>query len=89
MADILSFIKDAALPAFLGLFGGGIHVLITKYAWKDRVVAVREILLGGIAGILYSLTGFPDSLALIFVGYTGTDFVESFLSRLQKKPVPV
>lgn len=78
---IFEFVKAVSFPAFLGLLGGAIHVLVLKYGWKEKFNAVREILLGAFAGILYSLTGLPDSLALIAVGFSATDIVEAFLRK--------
>ena len=84
MAQTLHFIFQGALGAFLA-------TLFWAESWGDlkKFESVRHILVGAIAGyiysILYSEYNFPNLIVATIVGWMGKDALEAVLDRFKPK----
>jgi hypothetical protein len=75
------------LPEFsvfaIGALGGLGHFLVKKN-WNYKELC-KQVLGGGIAGVAFYFTGFPNSLNTFFAGYAGLDIVERIEQKLNLK----
>jgi len=84
VAQTLHFIFQGALGAFLA-------TLFWAESWGDlkKFESVRHILVGAIAGyiysILYSEYNFPNLIVATIVGWMGKDALEAVLDRFKPK----
>jgi len=76
----------------LGLLGGGTYALIDYYHRKRTVLAlltvkkyILRIVLGGIVGLLFYLSGFPNHLNCFICGYCAPDFLAKLVEKKEEE----
>ena len=88
VADILWLVL---YPASLGAFGSAIHLMMQymddSMSDNPKKVVVR-VVLGAVAGYIYSLTGLPNHLATIAFGYAGESVIRHTLQKVLPDALP-
>ena len=69
-----------------GIIGGVLYILVMKYGWGNhRTDIFRRLGMGGIAGHLVFIAGWPNSVTAMSLGYFGIDAIESLMNKFNKK----
>jgi hypothetical protein len=78
------------LPNYIldGIIGGSLYVLVSKFGYDDRWDILRRLGMGAIAGYIIYISGLPDHLVTISIGYIGIDAIEAILIKRQLIPSP-
>lgn len=73
---------------FDGIIGGILYILISKLGYDHRWDLIRRLVTGAIAGYIIYISGLPDHLSAIGLGYMGLDAIEAILikNRLLEPP---
>jgi hypothetical protein len=67
-----------------GALGGVVYSILWYHSKNEIWDAIKHVILGGIVGLLYSQTGFPDSLNTFAAGYFALDVIEFFITEFRK-----
>ncbi len=67
-----------------GLIGGLLYVFVQKIGWDSTGIPeiMRRIGIGMVAGYVVFLSGMPDSISALSMGYAGIDMIEAILNRV-------
>ena len=82
-------LEGIVLFVIMGVLGGLAHVLLWAEGWEDLKTydAVRDIILGAIAGWVYFFAyqgwSLPDGVVAFVCGYCASDFFEALAEKVK------
>lgn len=79
--EILMVIERAAW----GALGGVVYAMLWYRKRSEWYEAVKRIVLGAVVGVLFSQTGFPNSVNTFVAGYFSIDALEYFIMEYKKR----
>ncbi len=68
-----------------GILGGILYALVQRYGWEDKGEIIRRLSIGAIAGYIVFISGLPNSVTALSLGYVGIDAIEAILNRQKSK----